>query len=78
VRDGEVIDVAPKPVTVAVHGLEAVAVAIFEKCRVVIIGIIRTRAGGLVTSKPGVDAGLAEALDMSGVGAMKRDGPGSY
>jgi hypothetical protein len=33
-----VIDVAPGPLTVAVHGFEAVAGGVFEKCRVVIVG----------------------------------------
>ena len=59
------IDVALRSRTVAVDGFEAVAGGVFEKCRVVVVGVIRTRAGGPVIGKARVDAGLPEAIDVS-------------
>jgi hypothetical protein len=60
-----VVDVAGGPLTVAVDGFEAVAGAVFEKCRVVVVGVIGSRAGGPVVGEAGVDAGAREAIDLS-------------
>jgi hypothetical protein len=60
-----VIDVALRSLTVAVDGFEAVAGGVFEKCRAVIVGVTRTRAGGPVIGKVRVEAGLSEAIDVS-------------
>ncbi len=51
--DRGVINVAAGPVTVAVDGFEAVAGAVFETCRVVVVAVIRTRAGRPVIGQPG-------------------------
>jgi hypothetical protein len=60
-----VVDVAGGPLTVAVDGFEAVAGAVFEKCRVVVVGVIGSGAGGPVIGEAGVDAGAGEAIDPS-------------
>jgi hypothetical protein len=67
------VDVARGPLAVAVDGFEAVAGAVFQKCRVVVVRVVRTWAGGPVVGKPGGDAGLAEALDVSRGRGNERD-----
>jgi hypothetical protein len=56
-----------------VDGFEAVAGVVFERCGVVIVRVIRTRPGGPVIGKPGVDAGVAEAVDVSSGRGDERD-----
>src|SRR4051812_20223310 len=67
------VDVARRPDTVAVDGFEAVAGAVFEKCRVVVVAVVRARPGGSVIGKAGGDAGLTEALDVSWGRGDERD-----
>jgi hypothetical protein len=65
-----VIDVALGPLTVAMHGFEAVAGGVLEERRVVIVGVVRTRAGGAVIGKAGVDTSPTETIDL---GRGRRD-----
>ena len=64
------VDVAAGSLAVAVDRLEAVAGRVLEKRRVVVVGVVRTRAGRPVIDQAGVDAGLPEAVD---VGLRLRD-----
>jgi hypothetical protein len=59
------VDVALGPLAVAAGGFEVVAGAICEKCRVIVVRVVRTTPGWPVVGTPGGDAGLAEALDVS-------------
>jgi len=59
-----VIDNAPRPPAIAVDGFEAVARGVLEKRRVVIVGVLRARAGRPVIGKARVGASLREAVDV--------------
>src|SRR5207302_716748 len=72
-RERGVLDSAPRPLSVAVDGLEAVAGGVFEKCGVVVVGENPTRAGGSVIREARVDAGLPEAIDMTWARRDERD-----
>jgi hypothetical protein len=65
-----VVDVATRSITVAVDRLEAVAGGVLEKRRVVVVGIVGTRARRSVINQAGIDASLPEAVD---VGLRLRD-----
>ena len=64
------VDVAAGSIAVAVHRFEAVAGGVLEKTRVVVVGIVRTRARRSVIDQAGVDTRLPEAVD---VGLRLRD-----
>jgi hypothetical protein len=68
-----VIDVALGSLAVAVDGFEAVAGRVFQKCRVVIVGIGRTQPGCPVVGKARGDAGLRESVDVGSGRRGERD-----
>ncbi len=67
------VDVAVGPLTVAMDGFETVAGGVFEICRVVVVGVSGSRAGGPVIGKAGVDAGPPETIDVGGRRGDERD-----
>src|SRR4051795_7019015 len=62
--DHDVIDVPLRAPTAAVHRFEAVARAVLEKRRVVILGVMRTEAGASVVHETGLNSGACKAIDV--------------
>jgi hypothetical protein len=68
--DCDVIDAAPRPLAVAMGSFEAVTGLVLEKRGVVIVGVVRTRAGGPSSVKPASMPACQKRSTCAGVVAM--------